>query len=143
MAERALQARHTLVPDALTGKTKTPDTIAVTDRHAIGNDGGDDGRSLALINTGDNPHAAGMLVAWLPKERILYQSDLFEPLPERFFPSKERLPVMRWFVNWLDASGLEPERIYAIHGTARVTDEQLDAVREADTAPAGEKTDDG
>ena len=31
---------------------------------------------------------------------------------------RSRLPVMRWFVQWLDRSGLEPERIYAIHGAA-------------------------
>lgn len=125
VAERALARTHSLVPDALAGHPVEPERIAVTNRHVI--EGG--GRALELINVGDNPHAKGMLVAWLPTERILYQSDLFEPLPERFFPSTERMPVMRWFVNWLDASGLEPERIYAIHGTARVTDEQWTQVR--------------
>jgi hypothetical protein len=36
---------------------------------------------------------------------------------------------MRWFVGWLDGSGLDLEHVYAIHGTARVTPEQLDEER--------------
>ncbi|HMB53131.1 MAG TPA: MBL fold metallo-hydrolase [Thermoanaerobaculia bacterium] len=94
---------------------------------------GDGERSVVALDVGDNPHAEGMLVVHLPGERLLYQSDLFEPLPEQVFPSPARLPVMRWFVSWLDRSGLDPERVYAIHGTARVTPEQLDEVRRGDS----------
>jgi len=36
---------------------------------------------------------------------------------------------MRWFVELLDESGLDPERIYAIHGSARVTEEHLSQIR--------------
>lgn len=84
---------------------------------------------VQLIDVGQNPHADGMLVAWLPRQRLLYTSDLWEPQTERFFPSPARVPVMKWFVRWLETSGLEPGLIYAIHGSARVTPEQIAVIR--------------
>jgi hypothetical protein len=36
---------------------------------------------------------------------------------------------MRWFVEWLARSGLDPQTIYAIHGSGRVTEEQLALIR--------------
>jgi glyoxylase-like metal-dependent hydrolase (beta-lactamase superfamily II) len=84
---------------------------------------------VQLIDVGDNPHAEGMLIAWLPRQRLLYTSDLWEPQSERFFPSAARVPVMRWFARWIESSGLQPELIYAIHGSARVTPEQLALIR--------------
>lgn len=88
----------------------------------------DGAMEVQLIDVGPNPHADGMLAVWLPRQQILYVSDLFEPLG-RGFPNPERVPVMRWFVDWLDGSGLAPEQIFAIHGSARVTEEQLAAIR--------------
>lgn len=83
---------------------------------------------VELIDVGENPHAEGMLVVWLPERRALYQSDLFFPSSQHF-PDRARLPVMQWFVGWLADRGLEPEQIYSIHGSARVTDEQLEQIR--------------
>lgn len=76
-----------------------------------------------------------MLAVYLPRQRLLYVSDLFEPAGPASFPSPSRIPVMRWFVRWLDRSGLRPERIYSVHGTARVTDEQLAEIRALDDGP--------
>jgi hypothetical protein len=70
-----------------------------------------------------------MLAVWLPGPKILYVSDLFDPWSTRGAPARDRLPVMRWFVQWLDRSGLEPERIYAVHGSALVRPENLAEVR--------------
>jgi len=78
---------------------------------------------------GPNPHSDGMLVAYLPNERLLYQSDLFEPLSPANFPSRPRLPTAQWFTRWLDESTLAVDEVFAIHGSARVTAEQLDVVR--------------
>lgn len=86
-------------------------------------------RKLRLIDVGPNPHSSSMLVGYLPAEKLLYQSDLFEPIPFPYFPSKERVPVMKWFVDWLDTSKLKVEQVTAIHGTFFVTDEHLDAIR--------------
>lgn len=88
-----------------------------------------DGPVLQLVDVGENPHAEGMLVAWLPGPGILYQSDLFEPWGGGG-PNPARVPVMEWFTGWLDDSGLEPGAIFAVHGSARVTAGQLERIRE-------------
>jgi glyoxylase-like metal-dependent hydrolase (beta-lactamase superfamily II) len=84
---------------------------------------------MRIIDVGANPHSEGMLAVWLPGPKILYVSDLFDPWGTRGSPARDRLPVMRWFVQWLDRSGLAPERIYAIHGSALVRPENLEEIR--------------
>lgn len=131
VVEEAVTGSHTLA-GAPADSSSTPIRFeAVVDTHTIS----DADMEVRLIDVGPNPHADGMLAVHLPRQRILYVADLFEPSGEAFFPSPARVPVMRWFVDWLDRSGLEPERIYAIHGTALVTDAQLAQIRALDTGP--------
>lgn len=125
VVEEVVRRPFTLAPDPLTGRSVTPRIEVVRGERVVG----DGDRSVRILDVGPNPHVAGMLVVFLPGDEILYVADLFEPLPERMFPSLARVPVMRWFVDWLDGSGLDPERIYSIHGAARVTDEQLEEIR--------------
>lgn len=86
-----------------------------------------------IINIGKNPHVEGMLLVYLPKPKLLYQADLFEPINMKRFPNPARVPVMKWFVAWLDKSGLKPEMIYAIHGAAKVSEEQIAKIRNSNT----------
>lgn len=93
-----------------------------------------DGETEAkVINVGKNPHVAGMLVVYLPGEKLLYQADLFEPINPKRFPNPARTPIMKWFVAWLDQSGLKPEKIYAIHGAGKVSEEHLEKIRNLST----------
>jgi hypothetical protein len=124
----AARRPFTLEPDPWAGRMMSGSIEVVDGRHVMS----DGQRELHLIDVGQNPHATGMLVAWLPKERILFQDDLFDPGREGYFPAVERLPVMRWFVDWLERSGLDPERIYAVRGGATVTPEQIGRIRALD-----------
>ena len=105
-------------------KIDTPNFIRVDKNLEIS----DDKMKIETINVGKNLHADGMLVVHLLKQKILYQSDLFEPFKNN--PSVSRSPIMRWFVNWLDNSGIKVERLFAIHGSRVVTNEQIQKVRE-------------
>lgn len=125
VVRNAAKNRFTLEPDELTGKEILPDIEIVNGERTIS----DGSMEVRLIDVGENPHAGGMLVAYLPEHKILYQSDLFEPIPMRVFPSMSRAPVMKWFVSWLDNSGLDVERVYAIHAGLRVTEEHLNHIR--------------
>jgi glyoxylase-like metal-dependent hydrolase (beta-lactamase superfamily II) len=125
VVERAVRAPYTLGPDALSQRDAPLQFELVEGERVIR----DDSMAVRLIDVGPNPHADGMLVAWLPRQRILYVSDLFEPRSAAFFPARARVPVMRWFVEWLARSGLDPQTIYAIHGSGRVTEEQLALIR--------------
>lgn len=125
MIERAMAAPHTLHPDRLVRAPRALRYETVRGTHVIE----DDSMRVELIEIGANPHAEGMLVVHLPKQRLLYQADLFFPSGVALFPEESRVPVMQFFTRWLEQSGLDPERIYSIHGSARVTSEQLAIIR--------------
>jgi len=133
LVEQALRARSDLYLDSLQRAPRPLRYDTVQGRMVVE----DDSMRVEMIEVGANPHAEGMLVVHLPGQRLLYQSDLFFPAGA-MFPEESRIPIMRFFVDWLDRSGLEPEKIYSIHGRARVPDEQLDAIRNL-PARAGER----
>ncbi len=123
VVERAIRNPHTIHPDRLSREPRTAKLEVVSGKHVIT----DGSRRVELIEV-ENEHAAGMLVAWVPAEKLLFVSDLFLPLGKRF-PSKAELPMNLAFVRWLDRSGLDPEIVLAIHGSSRGTAEQLDILR--------------
>ncbi len=122
--EQAVNRSYTLYPDRLGQQPETPKFVLVKDRHIIK----DDANEVHLIEVGPNPHADGMLVVYLPKHNILYESDLFEPISMRLFPLPARVPTMRWFIDWLDTQGLKPSQHLAVHGSGIVTDEQVEKI---------------
>jgi glyoxylase-like metal-dependent hydrolase (beta-lactamase superfamily II) len=124
VVEGAVRARHTRHPDRLARSPQPLKFEVVRGRHVVE----DDSMTVELIEVGPNPHARGLLVVHLPKQRLLYQADLFFP-SGMIFPEESRLPVMQFFTRWLADSGLDPERIYSIHGSARVTPEQIAIIR--------------
>ena len=126
--KEAIENSFTLEPDRLTQQQVVPKIELVHKNHTIS----DDSMEVQLIDVGKNPHTKGMLVIYLPTQKILYQSDLFEPTNMNFFPNKARVPVMKWFVSWLDSSSIDAKTIYAIHAGLRVTDEHLNKIRQLD-----------
>jgi glyoxylase-like metal-dependent hydrolase (beta-lactamase superfamily II) len=125
VVDRAAAARVTLNPDELTGREAIARNEPVTAERRVF----DETNEVRIINVGPNPHVEGMLVVWLPKQKLLYQSDLFSPAPIDSFPQSARVPVMKWFVDWLDGSGLHPDQIRAMHGSGAVTPQHLDIIR--------------
>ena len=123
--ERTVTARVSLNPDALSGREEVVKSEPVGGEKRIA----DAGNEMRVINVGANPHVEGMLVVWLPRQKLLFQSDLFTPAPLERFPDRARIPVMRWFVDWLDASALVPDQIRSMHGNGAVTPQQLDIIR--------------
>lgn len=72
-------------------------------------------RTLELIDVGPNPHAKELLVAWLPKEKILFQGDLFF-VPANDAPFGPPQASTASFARKLRALGLPYERIASVHG---------------------------
>lgn len=72
-------------------------------------------RTLELHDIGPNPHAKEMVIAWLPKEKILFQGDLFfvpfDPGPLGL----TQKPTLH-LAEQLKARNITPERIAAVHG---------------------------
>ena len=73
--EKNFRAPHTLAPDRLSQNPKAAKIITVTDRYVMT----DGVRTVELHLLRDNPHNPGMLFAYMPKEKLLYQADSFTP----------------------------------------------------------------
>jgi glyoxylase-like metal-dependent hydrolase (beta-lactamase superfamily II) len=65
----------TRAPDALAKAPKPPTVESVGDTHTIT----DGTRSLVLYHLAGNPHSETMLMAYLPRERLLVEVDAFSP----------------------------------------------------------------
>ncbi len=72
--------------------------------------------AVRIIPVDNNPHAAGMLAAHVPSQRLIYLADLFEVGSQETFPSGRHRETMLWLIGWLDAEGLGDATILNAHG---------------------------
>ena len=75
--EKVWQAPHTLVPDELSKSPKKATFITVKTKYVLS----DGGRSIEIYRIPGENHNAGMMFAYLPKEKILVEADDFTPVP--------------------------------------------------------------
>jgi glyoxylase-like metal-dependent hydrolase (beta-lactamase superfamily II) len=69
---------------------------------------------VELYDIGPNPHSNEIIVAYLPKEKILFQADLLNPAANGSIPIAQ--DVTPSFSQRLDQMGLQVEKIYGVHG---------------------------
>jgi glyoxylase-like metal-dependent hydrolase (beta-lactamase superfamily II) len=72
--EKDVKGSHTVVPDDLQKKPRTPEFIEVKDQMTLK----DDTSEIRLYNI-SNPHVDGMLITHLVKDNIVYVTDLISP----------------------------------------------------------------
>ena len=73
----------------------------------------DDSRILRVYYVQPLPHVAGMLMAYLPAERIAFQADLFDTHEP---PQKAQLPSMRALQTQVERMHLDVETLAPVHG---------------------------
>lgn len=81
----------------------------------------DDKHIVELYDIGPNPHANEILVAYLPKEKILFQADLLNPAANGTIPIAQDPAIS--FSEKLQQLGLSVEKIYGVHGRAATPEE--------------------
>src|SRR5687768_9179914 len=81
----------------------------------------DDKHVVEIYDIGPNPHANEILVAYLPKEKILLQADLLNAAPNGTIPIAQDSTVS--FSEQLQQLGLQVEKIYGVHGRAATPEE--------------------
>ncbi|HJP95519.1 MAG TPA: MBL fold metallo-hydrolase [Pyrinomonadaceae bacterium] len=81
----------------------------------------DDKHVVELYDIGPNPHANEILVAYLPKEKILFQADMLNAAPNGTIPIAQDVTLS--FSEKLQQLGLDVEKIYAVHGRAATPQE--------------------
>jgi glyoxylase-like metal-dependent hydrolase (beta-lactamase superfamily II) len=122
--KQAFNAPHTRVPDSLQQNPKPVVIETVDAEKKLLTDGT---RTVAVYPVATS-HAEGMLVAYLPKEKLLFVTDLFSPGAPRQIPD-----FCRDLLAVIQQHGLQVERIVGGHGNTVGT---LAELRQAATSPA-------
>jgi glyoxylase-like metal-dependent hydrolase (beta-lactamase superfamily II) len=101
---------HTIKPDALSNKPVAPTIEVVGGKKLLG----DAAHPVELYDVGPSPHVDEMLVAYLPKEKLVFVSDLFTIPPQG--PIPPGTPANRDFSDKLKKLGLDVQTIAPGHG---------------------------
>ncbi|MET0625785.1 MAG: MBL fold metallo-hydrolase [Pyrinomonadaceae bacterium] len=111
--ERTASSTFTLTPDDQTRAPRPVRFEFVTGGKRVFTDGR---QTLEVIDIGPGPHAAEMLVAYLPKEKLIFQGDLVNlPNSGKYMPSTVNDTTLHFF-DWLTKQGLDVQCIAAVHG---------------------------
>src|SRR5690606_10192280 len=110
--QRALSAPRTLAPDAIPASGRPPVVEGFEGDLKVFEDAT---RRLEIHVIKGLPHADGLVVGYLPNERILVYADMFN-LPPASDPVPDP-PVFGTgvFLDNIERLGLQPERIMSIH----------------------------
>jgi glyoxylase-like metal-dependent hydrolase (beta-lactamase superfamily II) len=116
--EAAHRAPHKISPDALARSGKKLKIMAVGDKLVMR----DASRPLELYRLVGNQHNAGLLIGYLPKEKIVMVADAYSGRGFRKSPAKNVIPYRTNFWENLKRLQLDIEIVLPIHG--RKTDIQ-------------------
>ena len=122
--EKAWAAPRTLSPDRLSKSGKKATFQGVTDQSVLQ---GTNTRTIQLHVLRGNPHNEQTLVAWLPNERILFQSDMMNPPAPGTAPPPPTPTITNFYENLVRLK-IEPEQIVGGHGARIATRADLMAV---------------
>jgi len=122
--ERVAAARNfTLNPDTLARTPRPLSLETLQQGKRIFTDGA---QIVELYDIGSGPHMDEMIVAYLPKEKVIFQGDLLNrPEDGRVTPGNA---TTAHFADWLRKSGLAVERIAGVHGPVATLDDLHKAV---------------
>lgn len=107
--ERVASAQHTMHPDALSRSPQSPRVETVTDKRVF-----DDGTNRAeLYDFGPTEHVAQMLVAYFPKQKVLFVADLWDIVSTDLVIAGSDAVTLAQRIR---ERGLQVERIIPVHG---------------------------
>jgi glyoxylase-like metal-dependent hydrolase (beta-lactamase superfamily II) len=110
--EAALSAPRTLAPDAIAASGKRPDVEGFEGVKRVFQDAT---RTFEIHLIQGLPHADGLVVGYLPSERILVYADMFNlPPADRPVPDPPVVGTQVFLAN-IERLGLNPERIMSVH----------------------------
>jgi glyoxylase-like metal-dependent hydrolase (beta-lactamase superfamily II) len=104
--EQVFAAPHAVIVDELQKHTKPATVIEVADQMTLRDDGGE----IRLYNIA-NPHVEGMLVGYMPKDDILWVTDMYSPARDA-----RKSPGAVNLYETLKQLGIKPSRLAGGHG---------------------------
>ena len=109
---KALSAPRTLAPDALSKSGKKPVIEGFKGDKRVFSDAT---RTLEVHVIKGLPHADGLVIGWLPKEKILVYADMFNFPPAGVTVADPPVIGTKVFYENLQRLKIEPEKILSIH----------------------------
>src|SRR5688572_14953119 len=110
--EKAWAGPRTLLPDQMAKSGKKPIFQGVTDRSVLK---GSNNRTIELHVLQGNPHNEQTLVAWMPAEKILFQSDMMNPPAQGAQVPPPTATITNFYDNLIRLK-IQPDRIVGGHG---------------------------
>lgn len=110
-------------PDTQTRKPSEPKFEPVQNGKRILTDGT---TTVEIYDIGAGPHAEGMLVAYFPAHKMIYQGDLLNRPGNGDYPIAN--DTSAHFLNWIDTKKLEVAITIPVHGTPTTIEEFRKAV---------------
>lgn len=112
--ERAARARHEIRPDALARAPKAPAFEVLSSGKRVFDDGT---HRVELYQIGPTPHVDEMIIAYLPKERVLFEADALDlDVPAEHTGTGAVGDDTADLARKIDALGLTVDRIVPVHG---------------------------
>ncbi len=119
--ERAAATAHTMRPDALSRNPRAPVIETLKGKRVFA-----DGVHRVELYEFSNPHCAEMIIAWLPKEKILFEADMLDIMdPSHIGIGGDDTAGLLEQIREL---GLTVERIVPVHGQLGTMDNLRQAV---------------
>jgi len=109
--EKVLSTPHTLNPDTAQKSGKKPVVEAVGDKRVLT----DGTHVIELYHLRNFPHHDGMLVAYLPKEKVLLQADGYNPPAATAKPPTPPSPYTTSLLDNIQRLKLDVQRIVPVH----------------------------
>ncbi|HKQ80441.1 MAG TPA: MBL fold metallo-hydrolase [Blastocatellia bacterium] len=113
--ERTFKSPHTLNPDRQWREKKKAKILAIGAKHVMS----DSSRLVELHHIQDNPHNSAIIMAWLPKEKLLVEVDVYGPLqPNAPLPASSSptfLNTANLYEN-IQRLNLDVNKIVPLHG---------------------------
>lgn len=110
--EKALAAPASILPDRLAKSGKKGVVEGVRDKRVLT----DGARTVEILNIPGNNHHAGIVMVYLPKEKLLVEADVYNP------PAANAPPSPTVNSNWVNLSdnikrlNLSVDQILPLHG---------------------------
>jgi glyoxylase-like metal-dependent hydrolase (beta-lactamase superfamily II) len=124
--QEAWQAPRTLEPDLLSQSGKTPTFESVGDKHILT----DGTRTMELYSLPGNDHTDGLLMAYLPAEKILFVSDVYSPGhalgdPDLGYPHPWNVQLMQH----IQQRKLDVQQLVPVHGEVHPISDLIERVK--------------
>ena len=110
--DKALAAPATVNPDRLTKSGKKGTVEVMRDKRVL-----TDGiRTVELLHIAGNTHHAGLIMAYLPKEKLLIEADAYTPLPLNAPPPPAANPFSVNLADNIKRLNLAVDQVLPLHG---------------------------